>query len=378
MTLTIDSVSKATHEEWADAFRECEHATFFHSPEWARLWSEASGGRVRPAAKRVTFSDGRRAVLPLSHETRFGGLLSRYVSSVEGTFGGWISREPLALEHASLLVQWLTERQGKSLVWRMNPYDELAFEAGRARGLECRADETHVLDLRLGLDTLFKRFKTRYRSDIRKARDGGKLSVAPARTLEDWHVYYRIYQDSLERWGHGRAEGYPWSLFEAFYFLSSPNVRLWLARLDGEIISGNLCCYAKRHVVYWHGSTLKAHLPTNAAKLVMYEAIKDACERGFTWFDFNPSAGLEGVKFFKEGFNAQPLAAPIVYVDTLVKKAAREAAELLKVSYAKPELVPLASVAPRPARFVSGVVPAPGVSERERELVAVAPSATAG
>ena len=36
-------------------------------------------------------------------------------------------------------------------------------------------------------------------------------------------------------------------------------VRLWLAELDGQIIAGALCFYAKQHVVYWHGAALTEH-----------------------------------------------------------------------------------------------------------------------
>jgi GNAT acetyltransferase-like protein len=358
MTISIDSVTKPSDAQWAEVWADCDYATYFHSPEWAKLWSVYSAGRIRPAPKLVTFSDGVRALIPLSYESRLGGLLSRYVSSSEGTFGGWMSRDALTLDHAVLLLDWLTKRQGKNLVWRMNPYDELSFRAGRVRDIDCRADETHALDLRVGLDALFKRFKSRYRSDIRKALDKGGFTVAPATTLEDWHSYYRIYQDSLERWGQGKSEGYSWPLFEALFELRSPHVKLWLARVAGEVVSGNVCFYAKQHVVYWHGSTLKDHLSSNVAKLVMYEAIKDAANAGRSWFDFNPSAGLTGVKFFKEGFNAQPMPAPIVYVDTALKQLARSCAARFKVKYAKLELEPLALVSPVAVPFQSGPVAA--------------------
>lgn len=358
MTISIDAVTTPTDAQWDAVWNECDQATYFHSSEWARLWSSYGEGRTRPAPKLLKFSDGRSAIIPLSYESKLGGLLSRYVSSSEGTFGGWLSREPLTLDHALLLLDWLTKRQGGNLVWRMNPYDDLAFQAGRIREIECRPDETHALDLRVGLDALFKRFKAPYRSHIRKALDKGGFEVAPATTLEDWRAYYRIYQDSLERWGHEKSEGYSWRLFEELFSLRSPHVKLTLARSAGEVVSGNICFYAKRHVVYWHGSTLKEHLPSNVAKLVMYEAIKEAVNAGRAWFDFNPSAGLSGVKFFKEGFNAQPLPAPIVYVDTALKQLARSCAARMKVKYAKPDLSPLALVSPVPVALQSGAVAA--------------------
>lgn len=342
--ITIASVTQPTKAEWAELWRDCEYATYFHSPEWAELWREVSSGGVRPTPKLLNFSDGMRALVPLSYQSKLSGLLSRYVSSPEGTFGGWLSSDPLSLEHGVLLIDWLTKRQGRNLVWRLNPYDQLVFQAGRFCQLECRPDETHVLDLRVGLDALFRSFRAGYRSQIRRTLESRHFSVAPATTLNDWRSYYRVYQDSLERWGCSAREGYSWRLFEALFRLRSPQIKLWLARVGEEVVSGNLCLYSKRHVVYWHGSTLKGHLTSNVAKLVMYEAIKDAVSTGHHWFDFNPSAGLSGVKFFKEGFSAEPKAAPIVYVDTALKHLARACAARLKVKYAKHELQPLARI----------------------------------
>jgi hypothetical protein len=77
------------------------------------------------------------------------------------------------------------------------------------------------------------------------------------------------------------------------------------------------------------------------AKLLMYEIIQDSCRRGYRWFDFNPSATLPGVKFFKEGFGAQPLPAPVVYVDTRLKQLARSCAARLRIEGAQPQLAPL-------------------------------------
>jgi lipid II:glycine glycyltransferase (peptidoglycan interpeptide bridge formation enzyme) len=110
------------------------------------------------------------------------------------------------------------------------------------------------------------------------------------------------------------------------------------------VVSGDLCLYAKRHVAYWHGATLQDELSSNVAKLLKHEIIKDACTRGFSWFDFNPSAGLDGVKFFKQGFNCEVLPAPIVYVDTPLKRLARSCAAAVRVQYAELALQPLNDV----------------------------------
>jgi CelD/BcsL family acetyltransferase involved in cellulose biosynthesis len=344
MPAVIQRVCTATNSDWASFWRESETATYFHSPEWAEIWAQQSRGRVRPAPRLVLFSDGRQALLPLCFERRFGGLLSRYVSSPEATFGGWLSREPLTLGHAEQLFDWLLRAHGKSLVWRLNPYDDLCFEAGRRRGVECRNDETYALALGSDPQALVKNFKARCRTDIRKASAAG-FSIAQAETHQDWIDYHGVYRDSLRRWGNRQEEGYDRSLFDALFERRSPHIQLWLARQGNQVVSGNLCFYAKRHVVYWLGATLEEQLASGVAKLLMSEIIQDSCRRGYGWFDFNPSATLPGVKFFKEGFGARPLPAPVVYVDTRIKQLARACAARLRIEGARPELAPLPAAA---------------------------------
>jgi CelD/BcsL family acetyltransferase involved in cellulose biosynthesis len=340
MAVILQRVTDASTPEWEECWRASDQATYFHSPEWAALWCEYTRGRVQPRPKLASFSDGARVVLPLCFERRLGGLLSRYVSSPEGTFGGWLSRDPLTLDHAHQLMDWLLRGHRHSLVWRLNPYDPLCFQAGQHQGLRCRSDETYALELAGGPDVLFKRFKSRCRSDIRRAQQAGFV-IELARTEQDYHDYHQVYENSLRRWGNERHEGYRERLFSLLFERRSPHVQLWLARHHGQIVSGNVCFYARRHVVYWLGATLEQHLASGVAKLLMYEIIRDSCHKGYSWFDFNPSATLPGVKFFKEGFGAKPLPAPLVYVDTRLKQLARSCAARLRVDGAQPVLEPL-------------------------------------
>lgn len=343
VTLNIARVAAATDQQWREAWRECASSTYFHSPEWARIWEFYSRGAIRAAPRLIVFSDGTEAVLPWCFETKARGLLSRYASSTQGTYGGWLSTKPLTLSHALCLVDWLTRGRRRNLVWRLNPYDQLAFRAGVTRHLRCKHDETHALRLQGNAGQVLDGFKSSYRSQIRKALKS-QFSVAPATSLDDWRAYFDVYRDSLERWGDEPDTGYSWRLFEFMYRLNSPDVKLWLARHEGKVVSGDICLYASKHVAYWHGATLKDYLCTSVAKLLKFEEIKDSTRRGYDWYDFNPSAGLAGVKFFKEGFNAQVLPAPIVYVDTPFKRIVRTCAASVNMQYANVSLRPMHEV----------------------------------
>jgi CelD/BcsL family acetyltransferase involved in cellulose biosynthesis len=341
VTLSIQDESPASIEQWQRAWAACEHATFFQSPEWAQVWEEYSAGRVRPAAKIFRFSDGREAILPLCFEHKLGGLLNRYVASPEATYGGWVSAEPLTTGHAVLLTQWLLASEGTNLVWRLNPYDPLALAAAQICHISAQRDFTHSIRLDADPETLLRGFKKGCREDIRKAQKRGHIEVTPATTVEEWRAYFRVYQDSLTRWGLGPNGGYRWELFDTLRRRESPHVRLWVARYEGQIVSGELSFYSRQQSVSWHAATLKNYLRSGVGKLQSFEIMKDCCARGFAWLDFNPSAGLGGVKELKESFRAQALPAPLVYVDTRVKKLIRRAAALFDVQDAKIDVAPL-------------------------------------
>ena len=64
MALTIEHIAPATAAEWDAVWTRCPYATYFHSREWAEVWSRYSRGKLAPAPLHVDFSDGERALLP--------------------------------------------------------------------------------------------------------------------------------------------------------------------------------------------------------------------------------------------------------------------------------------------------------------------------
>lgn len=308
MTISIDKISKASPQEWDEIWSACEYATYFHSREWAEIWRTYTCGQIRPAASMIYFSDGKKALLPLSCQKtgRWPRRKYMYLSSPAGTFGGWLSNDNIEAGHARLLGSYLAEELG-SLTWRFNPYDKLAIEAGVTPTKE---DETHAIELTAGFDAIFRGWTKGHRSASKKARTEG-VEIRCANSPEDWDAYFVAYEDSLQRWGNKASSRYEKSLFDSMQSRHSPNISLWLAIYKDQVIAGSLCFYSKRHVVYWHGAALEEYFKLRPANLLIYEIVRGACEQNYLWFDFNPSGGHEGVKSFKKSFGAQPLACPV-------------------------------------------------------------------
>lgn len=316
--VSIADVRPASEAEWDGLWHACEYATFFHSRTWAEVWSAYSDGRLRPEPVMVHFSDGRRALLPLSCRRSLHGLVKRYVSSPARTYGGWISTDDLDARHARLLLG--TMKGFKDLVWRVNPYDPLQMPAGGVT----RVDDTDVLPLEPDFSILRKAWsKGSAAPRLRQVKQALKFGVTVrlAQGIDDWNAYYEVYLDSLRRWGDTATSRYRKPLFDQLHGADSPHVKLWLACHDNEVIAGALCCYSRQQVSYWHGAALERALHMRPAVLLMHECIRHACENGFRWFDFNPSGGHEGVKAFKRSFGTTELPCPVVTQQSLLTTA---------------------------------------------------------
>ncbi len=312
--ISITNVRIASISEWDKIWKECHFSTYFHSREWAEIWSKYTKGRMSPTPFLVLFSDGKRALLPFSCLTKDSlatnlmGVRKFYISSPEYTYGGWISANNLDINHSILLSNLIIEKFGP-LSWRLNPYDDTLSKSNIRISSE---DETHAINLEKGFDVIVPNMSNSNKRAVRNASRNG-VSVRISNSIEDWLDYYKLYEASVTRWGKQLvSEKYSWELFHEIFLRNSPNIELWLATYQDKVISGSLCFHSEKHFVAWSGASLENFLNLRPTNLLYYELIKHACEKGYTWFDFNPSAGLDGVKTFKKRFGAQALNAPIV------------------------------------------------------------------
>lgn len=306
----INTIDKATPDEWDSIWNNCDYSTYFHSREWAEIWNVYTKGKIRPEPKIISFSDEKKVLLPLSSEKLLNGLTNKYLMSPGINFGGWISKDDLGVQHGELLIEYI-QKIG-NFFWRLNPFDPVVFKLDINTNKD---DETQVLFLYHDFDLAFKGWTKGHRSASNKAKnDGVKIRVASS--IDDWKSYYCVYQDSLRRWGEKAAGRHNWEIFNEMFHRNSPYIKLWLAYFEDNIVAGAICFYSKKHVAYWHGAALERYFNIRPVNLLMYEAIKHACEHGYKWFDFNFSGGNKGVIAFKKSFGTVVLPCPVVLGET--------------------------------------------------------------
>ncbi len=298
--IKIAKITDSSIKEWNEALEACPHATFFHSYEWAEIWHQYIS--LVPRAQKIEFSDGKTLILPCSYIPSKKGLLKHVVMSPATTFGGALYNEEITEDHLNLVFNEI--RSFSSVTWRQNPYETVLRAVWKSK---LQKDVTQVIDLRGGFGAVHQewaRGKGSMLRKIRKARAAG-ITVRTAGSREDWIEYYKAYKDSLTRWGDSATNRHNWELFRILYERRSKQIKLWVAELNREFTSGAICFYQNKHVVYWHGAAYARYFDMRPVNLLHAEIIKDACESGYNWYDFNPSGGHRGVANFKKSFGAK-------------------------------------------------------------------------
>jgi len=312
----INKIRPATNEEWDSTWSSCNYGTFFHSREWAEIWSEYTDGYNKPFPHIVIFSDSKSVLLPFTLQVRKKRIRNFFLTA-EGQFGNWISESELSREHVDHLIKYLSDEFG-NLVWRWNPFDPSTayINPDCLSNLDClymvEEDETYAVNLMCGFDGVLDLCYHGHQCSFRKATREG-LSLELAETEKDWKEYYNVYLDSIRRWGDKALSKIGWDFFYMLFRRNSPNIKLWLVKGGSTVIAGGLCFYSKKHIVCWHAANLEEYFSKRPMNFLFMEIMRDACACGYTWFDFNTSAHLDGVKTFKRRFGASELKCNVFY-----------------------------------------------------------------
>ena len=82
---------------------------------------------------------------------------------------------------------------------------------------------------------------------------------------------------------------------------------MWVAELNGELISAMICIYYKDYVFDWLAASIitEENKKLYAPVAVQYEVIADAVECGYKYVNMGASKNLGGVSDFKDSWGAK-------------------------------------------------------------------------
>ena len=291
-------------EMWWDVAENCKYATFFHSPIWHKL-----AVRTFPKNKDITLgvelNNGVRVILPLLEQMKSKRLVRTMLSSFAGCYGNLIADGEISSEERLSIYQHVLNMTHARLRIVGNPLEAQMLQMPN---ITEKSDYTHILSLENSdFKSLFSKFSKGHKSSHKK---GVKMNVIvrEATRLEDYKAYFGAYQDSIKRWGDNITSQYPWELFENGFYLAEEykeHIKLWLALYENKVIAGAWVFYWNQHVDWWSGASYAEYFEYYPNNVLQTYIIEDALDRGYLYYDFNPSGGHEGVSRFKGRFGAK-------------------------------------------------------------------------
>jgi len=292
---------------WWEVAQACDYATFFHSPLWHRLATDTFDQYTDQTVGAVT-EDGTRLVLPLLQTgTAARGMMKELTSTYAGCYGGVIADGPVSEEDLAQLYDQVRSWDVASLQFNGNPLWDVTDRPVVLPDKSADDDFTHILSLSgKTFDDVTSGFTDGHRSGMHKGERMG-VTVREATSIEDFRAYFGAYEDCLRRWENPTSE-YPWELFKNGSALTEEHpehLRLWLAEAEGEVIAGAWFFYWNHHVDYWHAASYEEYFDYRPNNVLLPHVMKDALDRGYQFFDFNPSGGHSGVARFKKHFGAE-------------------------------------------------------------------------
>jgi hypothetical protein len=269
---------------WDEAFHNSPWSTAFSSPLWHRVTEELG--------EDASF-EWKGILTPLREIRLAGGLLKGYESTVPGVPCG-----PLApkIPDSDLIERYWAElnrrTQGRFIV-HLRP--DSPFSASPFKKIEVKTQLLPVIEKE-------KRLSEHHKRQLRKARQAG-IIVTKARRREDFEACREMYEMSLKRWQRRPAWVYSRKFFDNIhdFIIPADEGSFFISWLSGIPQASALVLFERKRAVYWLGSSINE--PAHGAGHMLHWKIMEELEgRGIETYDFGPSAGLEGVERFKEGF----------------------------------------------------------------------------
>lgn len=318
-------------EEWDAFVANHDHGGVYHLFGWKRIFQGtyqlparylvAVDDQARPRARGICplfllSSPGNRRRLIASPYMDLGGLLADDADS-----------EALLLHKARDLARetrsrWIELRQAVPLT-DLSDADERwqvqvsSHKAGLQRPLPPTADE------------LMQSFKSKLRSQIRKAMKNGLTHTVGG--IELLPAFYTVFSHNMRDLG---SPVHPCRLFEEVLHTFGPKARIVLVHRGSEAVAGALVLEFKNRLHNPWASSLRAFRRQGSNMLLYWAMLSHACDSGITAFDFGRSSPDAGTFLFKRQWGAMP--SPLYwYYLTLHGEPVNPLAEHLSYSFWK-------------------------------------------
>ena len=295
-SMTINVVDPTKIAGWDEMVRSYPGSSFFHSSAWAHLLKEAYGYKPQYFSMQDRGSLG--AVIPMME---IDSLLTgkRGVSLPFSDYCEPIVPDP---ETCRALFERI-RAHGAEKKWK---YIEMRGGEGYSdSAIPSSCFLKHVLELSGDEDRLLASFRKGTKSAIKKAISDGQLQMVLSESEDALRDFYRL--NSITRKRHGLPPQ-PWYYFKKLYdlLISRGHGFIVQASVENKVIASGVFLHFGHDAVYKYGASDVEYQQLRPNNLVVWEAIKWYCRRGYKTFDFGRTEPEnEGLRIFKSGWNTK-------------------------------------------------------------------------
>lgn len=173
-----------------------------------------------------------------------------------------------------------------------------------------QAEYTLHLDLSQSTEELLANMRKNTRYGVKRAQRE-IIKIESSISQKALKEFFQLYQKTVNRQGF---VSYKFDYFEneVRAFSADDQIRIILAKYQGETLAGAIILFYGDFAYYHHGASIKTHQDKYPSYLVQWEAIKEAKKRGCRFYDLwgiaptdNSKHPRAGLTFFKKGFGGE-------------------------------------------------------------------------
>jgi len=308
MAIEIKILGKEDAESWDSVVYESLHGSIFHTWKWLKITETHTGYKLYPIVGYK--GDEIIGIYPIFYRKRFGVkmIFSPPPYTAMSYLGPVILNYEKVKEDKRLynfsefhkkVDEFLFSELGANYASIYPPPKLIDCRPFKWTGYRIEPVFHYTLDLTGGSEYIWRQFKKGLRENVKTAKKRGIYFEEGGK--EDLLL---VYESLVNRYREQNravrvSKKYLLDLYDSFY---PNNLRIFVAKYNGEHLSGIIALCFKETISFWIGAAktdVKGLYPND---LLHWEGIKWACERGFKYYE-EFGAGTERLARFKSKYN---------------------------------------------------------------------------
>ncbi|WP_440951251.1 lipid II:glycine glycyltransferase FemX [Methanosphaerula subterraneus] len=268
----VEIVANVNDNEWNRFLLTQSDATIYHTPEWRTFLEK-------------TFSYKPHYLFATDESGQLTGLLPLFLVKSRIT-GNRLSAVPFSHQCGCLgddtaynaLIDEAFALTKKCHTEILEIKDLINSHNFQGRNEFC----THMLELSQNPEMIWKNVHRNARRNVKKSKEIG-IQVESSSNHDDVKDFYEINAITKHKLG---VPCHPLRFYINLFSTLSAYVRLFISRLDGEMIGAGIMEYYKDQVIFGYSAANPEYLQLRPYYAFIWASIEDACLAGYRTYDF--------------------------------------------------------------------------------------------